>query len=77
VEDRTGLIVPKDDIDALTAALQQLTDPARRGELGRAGRRHAATHFTVARMADAYRAVYDELLAQPRRHRVRPTPEKA
>jgi hypothetical protein len=44
--------------------------------MGRAGRDLAAGHFTVGRMADAYRALYRELLAAPRRPRLRPGPEK-
>jgi glycosyltransferase involved in cell wall biosynthesis len=57
--------------------LRQLTDPDVRARLGQAGRRRAEEHFTVRRMADAYRRLYDELLSTPRRSRWRPGPEKA
>jgi glycosyltransferase involved in cell wall biosynthesis len=73
---RTGLLVEKDDVDGLTAALVALTDPRRREEMGRAGRELAATRFTAARMADAYRRLYVELLAAPRRSRLRLGAEK-
>jgi glycosyltransferase involved in cell wall biosynthesis len=74
---RTGLLVPKDDVGALVAALRRLTDPSCRRAFGTAGRAHAVQHFTVARMADAYRDLYDRVLAAPRRGRWRPGPEKA
>ena len=72
----TGLLVPKDDVDALTAALRQLVDPDVRVRFGRAGRERAAGEFTVARMAEAYRRLYDEMLAAPRRSRLWPGAEK-
>jgi glycosyltransferase involved in cell wall biosynthesis len=74
---RTGLLVDPDNVDGLVGALRQLADPHRRQELGQAARAHAAAHFTVDRMADAYRALYDEMLSRPRRQRLRPGPEKA
>jgi glycosyltransferase involved in cell wall biosynthesis len=73
---RTGLLVEKDDVDGLVAALGELTDPVRRRELGDAARAHAAEHFTVGAMAAAYRDLYTELLARPRRPRLRPPAEK-
>lgn len=76
-EGRTGLLVPKDDVRALTAVLRRLADPELRAGLGQAGRKRAAGEFTVGRMAEAYRSLYDELLATPRRSRLRPGPEKA
>jgi glycosyltransferase involved in cell wall biosynthesis len=73
---RTGLLVEKDDVDGLVAALCELTDPVRRREVGDAARAHAAEHFTVGAMAAAYRDLYSELLASPRRPRLRPPAEK-
>lgn len=76
-EGRTGLLVAKDDVAGLADALRRLRDPAMRAAMGRAGRARAAAHFTVARMAAAYCSLYDEMLAAPRRRRLRPGPEKA
>jgi glycosyltransferase involved in cell wall biosynthesis len=76
-ENRTGLLVAKDDPEALTAALAALGDPARRRELGAAGRAYATAHLTVEKMAESYRCLYDELLARPRRRRWRPGRERA
>jgi glycosyltransferase involved in cell wall biosynthesis len=75
--ERTGLLVDKDDQQALVGALRRLRDPGRREELGRSGRKRAAANFTVDRMATAYRSLYDQLLSAPRRSRWRPGPERA
>jgi glycosyltransferase involved in cell wall biosynthesis len=74
---RTGLLVPKDDVEGLVTALRRLTDPSCRQALGSAGRAHAVEHFSVARMTSAYRELYTDVLAAPRRGRWRPGPEKA
>lgn len=52
----TGVFCPTGDIDALhDACLGLLRDPGRRRRMGEAGRRHAATHFSMAVMAQRYR----------------------
>jgi glycosyltransferase involved in cell wall biosynthesis len=76
-EQQTGILVAKDDVAGLTDALCELADPVRREEFGRLGRKHALENFTVEKMAGTFRALYDELLAQPRRSRILPGPEKA
>jgi glycosyltransferase involved in cell wall biosynthesis len=54
----TGLLVPPDDLDALTDALQQLlTDPARARRLGRAGRARVLRDF---RPEAIWRALADQ-----------------
>ena len=60
-----ALYVPPDDWRALATTLQILIDDApRRAEMG--GRAHArARMLTADRMADAYLAVYENLLAAP------------
>ncbi len=64
--DRTGLLVPVDDSDALAAAVSSLlADPARAAAMGEAGRRRAHEEFSVARMADRTAAVYGESLQNP------------
>jgi glycosyltransferase involved in cell wall biosynthesis len=54
-----AMIVPPDDLDALTAALDRLlADPALRGDLGGRARRRAARDFGVRRMAAEVAAVW-------------------
>ncbi|MDE3168441.1 MAG: glycosyltransferase family 4 protein [Acidobacteriota bacterium] len=60
----TGLLVPPEDVGALTAALDSLiADAALRARLGQAGRRAYEEHFTlertVERTLDVYRAIMD------------------
>lgn len=52
---KTGLLVEKDDINGLAAALQQLVDSSDlRLQLGNAARQIAQAHFTSDRMAASY-----------------------
>jgi glycosyltransferase involved in cell wall biosynthesis len=58
-----GVVVPHDD-EALAAAIVEcLGDPVRRSELGATGRRLHRERFSTARMAAAYRTLYERLLA--------------
>ena len=60
---QTGLLVPPDDADALSAALQRLLgDEAERRRLGYAGRELALTRFVADGMAQAYMELYRELV---------------
>jgi glycosyltransferase involved in cell wall biosynthesis len=66
VEDgRSALLVPPDDVAALTSALRRLgaDDPLRR-RLGAAAQEEARARFTVEAMARSYEDLYDELLAR-------------
>ena len=77
VDGQTGVLVPPDDPDALTAGIE--TALAARDRLGAAGRRRAQETFSVARMADATLAVYEQVLSasRPRRtHHPPPTQTK-
>lgn len=59
--DRTGLLVPPDDPEALAAAIARLLDdPATAAELARAGRESAEQRFTVER----YRAAMADVVAR-------------
>ncbi|MBN2492760.1 MAG: glycosyltransferase [Planctomycetes bacterium] len=59
VDGETGLLFPPGDRRALVEALGALlADPGRRRRLGLNGRRRYEERFTLARMADAYAAVY-------------------
>jgi len=67
VPDRTGLLVPPGDADALALALDRLlADPARARALGRAGRERVAAAFTWDRIADVLAGYYADVLAAPR-----------
>jgi glycosyltransferase involved in cell wall biosynthesis len=61
----TGLLVPSGDPEALaTAVIQLLTDPARRVQLGRAGRERVLKDFTVEAMMCRLLDAYESLLAR-------------
>jgi glycosyltransferase involved in cell wall biosynthesis len=60
----TGLLVPPDDVAALTGALLQLLgDPPWAAAMGRAGRARARDEFSVARMVARTRDVYRAALS--------------
>jgi glycogen(starch) synthase len=60
--DGAAAFVAPDDREALRSAIEGLIDsPARRSELGRRAR-DRGQEFTVGRMADAYRRLYEGLL---------------
>jgi len=63
-DDRTGLLVPAGDVDALAAGLQALmSDPGRAARLGAAARIAAETRYSFDRMVTAFDALYrDELV---------------
>ena len=66
VEDgRSALLVPPDDVAALTSALRRLSaeEPLRR-RLGAAAQGEARRRFTVEAMARSYEDLYDQLLAR-------------
>jgi len=63
--DRTGLLVPAGDVDALSSALQALaTDPARARAMGLAARQRVEREFSLAAMVGAYQAMYERLLSR-------------
>ena len=64
VHERTGLVVPSGDADALATALTRLlADPALRARYGEAGRARVERDFTVQAMTAATTAVYREVLS--------------
>lgn len=67
----TGLLVNKDDVAGLTAALRRLRDdPALRIRLGQRGREIAQRHFTVKQMVNSYEHLWRQVLAQPQAPRL-------
>jgi glycosyltransferase involved in cell wall biosynthesis len=62
-----GVLVPPGDIAGLAAALGRLArDPALRRTLGASARRRHRSEYTVERMVDRYRELYEVLLASQR-----------
>ncbi|KAA3646292.1 MAG: glycosyltransferase family 1 protein [Chloroflexi bacterium] len=55
IPDETGLLVPPDDVDALTDALRQLIpDAQRRQQMGQAARQRVEEHYTWRSVAEQY-----------------------
>lgn len=68
----TGILVNKDDVDGLAAALRRLRDePALRVRLGRRGREVARDRFTVEHMAASYSRLWHQVVAAPQAPRFR------
>jgi glycosyltransferase involved in cell wall biosynthesis len=62
---RTGLLVPRDDDEALAAAiLTLLADSGRRRDLGAAAREHARTQFGWGRLVGEMESLYAGLLRE-------------
>lgn len=59
----TGLVVPKEDPEALAAAINELmADPARRARMGARSREIALERFTIDATVERYCDLYDRLL---------------
>jgi len=70
----TGLVVPVDDLPAMTAAVAGLlVDPARRRAMGRAARERCAERFSMEAVGDQWMEVLGPLLAA---HRPRSVPRR-
>lgn len=64
--DRTALVVPPQDSQALRAAIEKvLGDPALAGALGEAARAHCAEKYSYERMLDEMERVYREVSGRP------------
>lgn len=60
---KTGLLVPRSDIKALTDSLSKLIEsPELRQQMGKAGRQKFEQEFTVERMISETRAIYVQIL---------------
>jgi glycosyltransferase involved in cell wall biosynthesis len=69
----TGLLVERDDVDGVVAALARLRDdPALRERFGDAGRRRALASYTVGHMARAYERLWAQVVCGRRTPRLRP-----
>ena len=67
-----GLVVERDDVDGLVAALDRLRDGGLREKFGAAGRQRARERYTVEHMARAYEELWERVVAAPRTPRLRP-----
>jgi glycosyltransferase involved in cell wall biosynthesis len=64
IDEETGLLVPVDDLDALTVALRRATQDADlRGRIGAAARLHVDAKFGMARYVREFAELYEELVA--------------
>ena len=64
VDGATGLVVPRDDVPALQAALKRLVlDAALRDRLGRQGRAHVERHYEWRRCVDRMERCYTDTIA--------------
>ena len=62
----TGVLVPKRDVGALSAAIHKLLDqPALRQDMGRAGRQLAERRFAIERIVAAHLEIYAAVLSEP------------
>jgi len=67
VTERTGILVPPDDVDALAAGIERLLDDYNlRAQLGRNARQFATSHFTSEQMRVRHEELYRELLERKR-----------
>lgn len=72
IQGETGLLIEKDDVMGLVAALCCLkADAALRDRLGQRGREVAIARFTAQQMAKRYEQVWREVLAMPRSPKIR------
>lgn len=63
-----GLLVPPDDVPALTEALARVIgDPELARRMGRAGRARAEAEFAIDRQIERLADIYDALIAKHRR----------
>ncbi|HEY9763043.1 MAG TPA: glycosyltransferase [Trichocoleus sp.] len=66
----TGLLIEKDDVAGLAAALKRLQENAAlREQLGQQARAIASSHFTVTHMTHQYETLWQTLLNQSRKPR--------
>lgn len=66
----SGILVPNEDLEGLTAAmLRMVQHPDLREQIGRAARCRAVERFDIQQTVRAYEALYEEILQRQRRRR--------
>lgn len=72
IDGETGLLVEKDDVAGLAAALRRLRDdPALGICCGQRGRKMAVARFTVEHMAKSYESLWHQVVSTPHASRFR------
>jgi glycosyltransferase involved in cell wall biosynthesis len=72
IDGETGLLIEKDDVAGLAAALRRLRDePALRDRLGCRSREVAVARFTVEHMTKSYERLWHQLISTPQAPRLR------
>ena len=68
VPEETGLVAPRDDPEALAAALRRMVElgPEGRRRMGTAGRAHAEAHYAWPRLVERTEAIYAEAIERGR-----------
>ena len=67
--DETGILIPAEDITALTHAIYQLyLDPERRKQMGEAGRQRVLDLFTIQHNVQQFEQLYSHMLQNPAMH---------
>jgi D-inositol-3-phosphate glycosyltransferase len=65
IPNKTGLVVPPQDAQALAEAIIQfLSDPSRARAMGQAARQQVEMHYSARTQADEHLALYRRLLTQ-------------
>jgi len=60
--DKTGLLVPVDNVDELATAIKSvISHPAKVAQLGQAAQEHVHEHFSVDKMVKAYTELFERL----------------
>lgn len=71
IDGETGILVEKDRVDQLAAALRRWRDePELRCRMGKRGREVAASQFTVEKMATRYEALWQQVRSRPQTPRL-------
>jgi glycosyltransferase involved in cell wall biosynthesis len=64
----SGILVPNEDLEGLTTAMQRMAqNPDLREQMGRAARCRAVERFDIRQTVRAYEALYEEILQRKRR----------
>ena len=72
LHNETGLLIEKNDVIGLVAALRRLSeDAALRDRMGQRGRAIALEHFTAAKMAQRYKQIWQTVMSMPRSPKLR------
>jgi glycosyltransferase involved in cell wall biosynthesis len=66
IDGHSGILVPPEDVNALSAAIEKLyANPSLRGVMGKAGRQHVLDNFTIEKNCQQFEHLYGQLLSFP------------